>query len=288
MMRLRSIVFCFLLVGSAFGQLPETDVWLFRIEKQEKGCVYKDGLNITNRPGYDNQPCFTPDDRQVLYASVREDKQSDIYCYQIGSKKTVRLINTRESEYSPTITPDGKLFSVVVVEADSAQRIQCYSIDGHRRCYTVMTDDSVGYHTWYNADSMLYYKLTEPHSLHIQNLQNGQDVKLCDKPCRAFKIIPGSHEFIYGVKDSTSVIYRRYDPTLKKSRDYASAKTQAEDFIWNTQWGLIRSEGSVLLRYDEKQENWLTLFDFSALGIRKITRFMFDSKNKQLVLVSNK
>lgn len=293
MMSLRiSYILCFccivVMLDGAMAQLPETDIWLFQIEKQEKESVCKNGINITNRPGYDNQPAFSPDNKTVLYSSVRADKQADIYGYRIGSKKTNRLTNTPESEYSPTITPDGLMFSVVVVEVDSAQRIQCYSLDGHRRCYTVSPEDSVGYHTWYNADSILYYKLTEPHSLHIQNIRTGNDVKICNKPCRAFKTIPGTHYFIYGVKDTAGVVYRKYDPVLKKSMDYARAATQSEDFIWNAEWGLVRSEGSALLRYDERQALWIPLFDFSTQGIQKITRFMFDSKNKQLVLVSNK
>ena len=50
-------------------------------------------VNITNNPGYDNQPFFTPDGRSVLFTSVRGPAgttQTDIYRYDIASKRSRR------------------------------------------------------------------------------------------------------------------------------------------------------------------------------------------------------
>jgi hypothetical protein len=60
-----------------------------------------------------------------------------------------------------------------------------------------------------------------------------------------------------------------------------------EDFIWHPKLGLIKSEGSDLMNYNEKTNTWDILFSFTNLGIKKITRFVFDSKTKQLAIVSN-
>ena len=68
---------------------------------------------------------------------------------------------------------------------------------------------------------------------------------------------------------------------------YASYPSINEDFIWHPELGLIKSEGSDLLKYNEQSKTWDVLFSFSNLGIKKITRFVFDSKNKQLAIVSN-
>ena len=48
-------------------------------------------VNITHRPGYDNQPSFTPDSRAILFTSTHEDAQSDIYRYDIASKQITRV-----------------------------------------------------------------------------------------------------------------------------------------------------------------------------------------------------
>src|SRR4051794_8667781 len=51
---------------------PATDIYLVPL-----GANLNVGkaVNITSRPGYDNQPSFTPDGRSVLYTSTRDDGQ---------------------------------------------------------------------------------------------------------------------------------------------------------------------------------------------------------------------
>lgn len=283
-----AIVLLGLMSTACMAQLPETDIWLFQLSKKDSVWSYQKGLNITNRKGYDNQPCFMPGDRSLLYVSICEDGQADVYQYEIKTHHATRLTNTPESEYSPAITPDHAGLSCVVVEKDSAQRIWLYDLQGRFKKIVHEGTDSVGYYTWLNHDSLLYYKLTAPHSLRALDLRTGRDVKICDQPGRAFRPVAGSHRFMYEVKkDSTGMYYRLYDPTLRKSSDYAMSPSPGEDFVWSTVFGLVRSENGTLLVYRPKTGTWATLFDFTKSGITKITRFMFDAQHKQLVIVSN-
>jgi hypothetical protein len=87
-------------------------------------------VNITNRDGYDNQPSFLPDGNGLLFTSIRENNQADIYRYELATQKTERVINTSESEYSPTVTPDQKFFSTIRVEADRTQRLWKFPLQG--------------------------------------------------------------------------------------------------------------------------------------------------------------
>lgn len=272
---------------AGLAQLPETDVWLFQLEKKDSTYLYKNGLNITNRPGYDNQPCFTPDGKRILYVVICEDGQADIYGYDISKHQSHRLTNTPESEYSPQLTPDGLGMTCVVVEKDSSQRIWQYDLQGRFKQIVSPGTDSVGYYTWLNKDSLLYYKLTEPHSLHALNLLTGQDAWICDHPSRAFKPVAGTHSFIYAVKDSASLSYRLYDPVTRSSRPYCNYPSLSEDFIWNPSLGLLRSENASLQRYNPRTGRWETFLSFEKAGIKKITRFVFDAQNKQLLIVNN-
>src|SRR5262245_49756668 len=80
-------------------------------------------VNISNSPGYDNQPSFTPDGAAVLFTSVRGDHKpdpknpaatgSEIYRYEIAANRLSQVTHTAESEYSPTVTPDGAHISVI-------------------------------------------------------------------------------------------------------------------------------------------------------------------------------
>lgn len=277
-------LFCSLLT---FGQMPETDIWLFKIEKKEGKYLDTNPLNITHRAGYDNQPAFSLDGKSILYVLIDSTKQADIYQYSISKKITINLTKSQVSEYSPTIIPSGFGFSSVVVEKDSAQRVWQFNMDGTFKTIVHEGTDSIGYHTWLSADTLMYYKLTEPHSLRVLDLKTNKDVWICNNPTRAFKKIGNSSRFIYGIKDSTSTQFRIYNPALRESSLYATYPSVNEDFIWHPELGLIKSEGSDLLRYNEQTKTWDVLFSFSSLGIKKITRFVFDSKTKQLAIVSN-
>jgi hypothetical protein len=282
-----ALLLAFGLQGQGFAQVPETDLWLFKIEKKENTYTAVNPLNITNRAGYDNQPAFTADGKSILYASIREDSQADIYRYDIKSKLHTNLTKSKVSEYSPTVLPDESGFSAVVVEPDSAQRVWIIGFDGSFMRFASDVTDSVGYHSWLNTDTMLYYKLTEPHSLHSLNTKNGRDVWICDHPSRAFKKIQGSSNFIYAIKNVTFMEFRIYQTALKESKVYATYPSVNEDFIWHPELGLIKAENADLLRYNESTKQWETLFSFGAVGIKKITRFGFDAKTKQLIIVNN-
>jgi hypothetical protein len=285
-MRETNVIYILILFPAILlAQLPESDVWLFKIKNNQGNLILTEGSNITNRKGYDNQPRFTPDGKSILYVSIREDKQADIFRYHISKKTCEHFTTTKVSEYSPDFSPDGNYVSCVVVEEDSAQRIWLYKQDGsfYKR---LNSDIDSGYYAWYSTDTLLYYKLTEPHSLVINYFNQQPEKWICNHPSRTFKKLKGD-QFIYAIKDSSEISYRIYNTVIKRSNEYAKYKSRNEDFVWNEKLGLLKSEGPQIIRYDEKLKVWLTLFDFSGYGVKKITRFMLDEHNEQIVIVDN-
>lgn len=269
----------------AQAQMPNTDVWLFSIETPKKIQTLTKPLNLTNREGYDNQPSFSADEKKIYYVSVREDNQADIYYYDLKTKKNIQFTKTAESEYSPTLVDHGKQIASVVVESDSAQRIHFINaLNGTEE--SKFDFDSVGYFNFLNADTTVYYKLSEPHSLRYYVKNTGEDKWLANSPIRGFKTI-NRHTLIYGLKDSTKVTFYKYDFLLHKAIKYCEYPSLNEDIIWHETLGLLKSEDAQLLQFDEKTQEWKLLYDLSAFGIKKITRFTFDSKNKYLLVVNN-
>src|SRR5690242_2776871 len=73
---------------------PGTDIFLAPLSVAGTKVTVGATANITARAGYDNQPSFTPDGRTILFTSVRADGQSDIYRYDLGSKRTSQVTHT--------------------------------------------------------------------------------------------------------------------------------------------------------------------------------------------------
>ena len=111
---------------------PNTDIFLASLSNTAAALAVGPAINVTDSPGYDNQPSFTPDGRQVLFTSNRGGTQTDIYRYEIAGRTVARVTDTPESEYSPTVTPAGAHISVIRVEADGTQRLWRFTIDGRQ------------------------------------------------------------------------------------------------------------------------------------------------------------
>lgn len=284
---MKLLVFSFFLSLAFYGQLPKSEIWLFQLTKKNNQLTYSKPLNITNNVGYNNQPCFSSDGKFIYYARTGNLNQVDIYKYEVLKKITINLTNSEVSEYSPNLLPEGSGFSSVVVEKDSAQRIWQFQIDG--TFYKILHEqtDSIGYYCWLNSDTLLYYKLTKPHSLRCLNVKTNEDVWICNDPSRSFKKIANTSQFIYAIKDSTGLQFRIYNPVLRKSTSYAFRFGLHEDFIWHDEFGLVKSEGASLIRYNEIKGTWEELISFAHLGINNITRFVFDKNTKQLALVND-
>jgi tricorn protease len=56
---------------------------------------------------YNSNPYFSPDDKYIIYNAYR-DFETDIFTYNIESKKITNITNTKVSESNPIWSPDGK------------------------------------------------------------------------------------------------------------------------------------------------------------------------------------
>lgn len=274
------------LSGILKAQLPDADLWLAELDTKTPGKIKK-AVNITNRPGYDNQPSFSNNGKRIYFTSIHDDKQADVYSCSVGSRKIEQVTKTKESEYSPNETTFGNYLSVLHVTIDSIQTVKLLDL----KTFTITNSnfssfDSAGYYHFLNADTLLYYKLTQPHTLrYFVNSTKAEGI-LAEHPCRTFKMV-NRYSFIYGIKDSSSTRYFLYDVRLQKASLYATMNSVNEDMIWHPVHGLLVSDKATIINYDVKQAKWNVLYDLGSYGIKKITRFCFDPKNKYLVVVNN-
>ncbi len=296
-------VACCLLPVASFPQLPDTDIWLFDLKDSSGFLSVSNGVNITNRPGYDNQPSFSPDGSYVLYTSIR-DKQADIYKYDLKKKNITQLCNTEESEYSPMVAPDKKSISVVRVEKDSAQRIWKFPVKGKPEFSLVMDKiDSVGYYWWYNKDSMAMFILTEPFSLQLVNIHKQEPKIIALNIGRCFrwsKMGPlyyfqrntfgkGTEAVMTYFKDEKESGAAIVLNSLVGSEDYVVLSTELfvgkgriDNFIMAKDSELFFASSIYL------DKGWIKFANLEKYNITKITRIAISPDQKRIAIVSNK
>jgi hypothetical protein len=282
----------------SFAQLPNTDMWLLDLKDDHGKITFSNPVNITNREGYDNQPAFSPDGKHILFSSVREGVQSDIYKYDIATKQTTQFTKTEESEYSPTFMPGGKFISSVRVEKDSTQRLWKFPINGGEPSLVMKGIKNIGYHCWINKDSVALFILPEPFTLQIANINTEKTKVVEDSIGRCTQLITGRNAFSYTTKDTTKHAFiHQFKLDTKPSktnfdRIIKSFKIQntSEDYIWYSNNTLITGSGSELYKacVDCYDPAWKMIQDLKAFGIEKIGRIAISPDKKKIALVTTK
>jgi len=304
-----ALVCCLLLADDARAQQPspqpspapppDTDIFVVEMKLIGGHVEFGRPANVTDRFGYDNQPCFTPDGRAILFSAQREGNQTDVYRYDLATAQTARLTSTPESEYSPTVTPDGKFFSVVRVEADGTQRLWKFPLGGTGAPALVMTDvKPVGYHLWLDARTLALFVLGaegRPHTLQVAVLgrRPGEVIELSTMATnigRSFQRVPGradSFTFVHKLAPDDWAI-KTVD--LKSHRTTPLAKTLpgSEDYARLPDGSILMAREARLYRFDPaRSQDWQEIADFtSACAACRITRLAVSPRADRLAFVA--
>ncbi|MCE3277912.1 MAG: hypothetical protein K0S44_103 [Bacteroidetes bacterium] len=286
-------IFMIFIAKSLSAQLPSTDIWLLDIKTEKDSIILSNPVNVTNRPGYDNQPGFSPDGKYLLYTSIRDEKQSDIYKYDLKTKKISQFTNTpTTSEYSPTFMPDGKNISVVMVEPDSTQRLWKFPIKGGAPSLIMDKVDSIGYHCWLDSNNVALFLITNPFQLVFTNIRTQNSTYVVrDTIARGMNLITNNkkREFFYSYK---GIIYSIGVDEKNKSNGGWFKKYDGEDFTFlNNQTITMADKSRIYInkfRTSEKLKGnaWREVKDLSLIGIKKITRIAVSKDGTKMAIVA--
>jgi len=286
------------LTGSALaGQAaaPSTDIFLAPMRMQNGRPTVGRPVNITGRPGYDNQPSFTPDSRSVLFTSVRDDAQSDIYRYDLATRTTSRITTMPESEYSATVYGDGKRFSVIRVEADSTQRLWSFRLDGSDPRLVFESIKPVGYHAWVDSTTVAMFLLGRPNALVIADTHGGRVDTVARDVGRSLVPLPngGGFSFVQRMADSSWVLMAvdvRGSGAERRTTAMPLVRMppEADYIVWLRPAVAIAGAGTALWlwRGSDKIATWSKLADFGELGLRRISRLALSADHRWLAIVA--
>jgi dipeptidyl aminopeptidase/acylaminoacyl peptidase len=271
------------LLGAQQPPPGNTEVYLASLGRDAGPLTGGTPLNISNSPGYDNEPSFTPDGRAILFVSNRDGKQTDIYRYDIATKALTQLTHTPESEYSPVVTPDGRTFSVIRVEADGTQRLWRFDLDGSNPRLILENVKGVGYQAWLDATHVAVFIVGKPNTLQLADTTTGTAEMIDSNPGRGLALRPGPSgippTLTYVCKtDPAHWVVKEFNPSTKATTVIGDALPGSEDLAWDggnsmpsgPAGRLLMASGSKV--YAKSGTDWHETGDFAAAGISHITR----------------
>ncbi len=300
------------LAAGPFQQAPPaTDVYLMALplemSERSKPLTW---INISNSPGYDNQPSFLSDSSAVLFSSNRDGKQTDIYRYDIGGKTLKQLTSTGDSEYSPAVTPDGKTFSVIrQAAADGTQLLVRYDLaTGAHHSVVFESVKPVGYHAWLSPTTVAMFILGSgqgaPATLQIGDTKTGTAEVVATGIGRSVLARPATGTVSYMTTGANRMV-REYDPKTRASRDLfaplpsgapGAGASVSQDAVWAEKGSeLWMASGTQIGRRvaSDPSGNWQHKFNLIVVpggpvspAVTSITRMAISPNGRWLAFVA--
>jgi hypothetical protein len=290
---------------------PATEIYLASLKTASGQITVGAPVNITNSPGYDNQPFFTADGASILFASVRiptpalRDNpnlpQTDIWRYDIASRSISRVTQTPENEYSPTPMLDGVRTSAVTVEADGTQRLWSIAPSGGKIQRDVLLPDvkPVGYHAWADDHTLALFVLGSgagaPATLQLADTRTGAARIIATDVGRSILRMPGTGDarhisFVQRERngDLLTLTVRELDPASGAITTLTPAVpgSREADLAWTPDGSLLMAKDDVLYAWTRGQSGWKEVASFAQSSLRSITRLAVSPKGDSIAIVA--
>lgn len=264
-----------------------SEILLFDLKIKKNKITLSNPKNITNHPGYDNQPGFNRDEPIVYYSSFNDEGRSDIKSYNYQTGITTSVTTTNEREYSPTQTPDKNYISCIIQRDNGAQDLGKYPLAGGDP-YVIIDNLIVGYHVWADNSHLALFILGDPNTLHFMRLPTKKDTVLAQNIGRSLHQIPGERGISFVQKtSSTDWQIKKLDTETMVISTLANTLPGREDITWTPDGRVISSDGSkIYFLNPEKEKAWKEIQMTSGSELLKgVTRLAVNAKGDKLAVV---
>lgn len=301
---------------------PDTEIFLASLLTAGGRLSVGAPINISRNPGYDNQPSFSPDGRQILFASVRRPvlppraaggpasapaaatPLTDIYRYEVSSRSLFRVTSTPEGEFSPAVMPDGSAISIVRVESDGTQRLWRVTDAGPKSETSVILADAkpVGYYAWLGQRDVALFVLGEPGqpaTLQVADTLSGQAQVVASNIGRSLQPSPsGAITFVQREAGSGETPPALMVKQLSKPKSPEQGPFTVEPLVrppsgatdpylaWTPDGTLLVAVNSVLYQWRAGEAGWTPVANLGAFGLREVSRLSVSPKGDRIAIVA--
>ncbi|WP_197022173.1 nuclear transport factor 2 family protein [Sediminibacter sp. Hel_I_10] len=278
----------FLFVTFLIHAQPDTEVFLFDFEFSKDSLRLFNLKNISDSPGYDNQPSFY-NDTLVLFASTRND-QTDIRSYNLNNAETTWLTDTEFNEYSPLKIPFQNAFSAVTLEKDENQRLLQYDILVKLEPLMLIDDILIGYHLWLNRNIVISSILKDENlTLTVSDFRFKKHKDLVDHVGRSLFKIPSERKdplFSFVDKNSNPWQLMSFDLDELEAEALFEMMPNVEDMVWLNEKIAFSGKGHKIYAHNlKKRGDWELVATLDNFGITNVTRLAISPNGKKIAIV---
>jgi hypothetical protein len=275
-----------LAAAPAAAQMPDTDIFLAELRIAGDHIEIGTPRNITNRPGYDNQPWFLRDGSALLY-NADMGGQTDVFRYDLATATSTRLTDTPVNEFSPSLTADGSEMLIVRWEADMSDgHLWRYSPDGVPIGVHAADVPRVGYYGVMNENLIVAFVNDSARTFVMADARTGERRRVGERlggspPQR----IPRAAAMSFVQQDSAGDMWiMRADSVTDDMTPIAPAVEGSVSYAWTDDGVLLMPRGNAIYALDPARETeWRQVARFDSIGT--IARIAINAANDRIALV---
>lgn len=268
---------------------PQSEIFLFDLNVGKDSLEVKNGKNISQNMGYNNQPAFFSND--LLIYSKNRSGQTDIASYDLkNGEHTWHSNTTSGSEYSPGRIPGKEEIAAVRLDTTGLQRL--YQYDVHSMSNSLLVPDlKIGYFAFFNSEILLSTVLTEQGmDLVLINLSDNTRKPLASNAGRSVHRVPNSNSMSYtvsneeGKQDLYLLDLNNEEPS---SFFVCTLPAGVQDYTWLDRDRILIGKGEKLYLYDNfGTTEWIPVADLSNFGLKNITRLAVNEAGSKIALAA--
>jgi WD40-like Beta Propeller Repeat len=276
------------LARPVLAQVPSTDIWVASLALHAGTVHVGVPVNVTHRPGYDNQPAFLPDGSGFLFSAAGPNEPTDVWRWDAASGALSRVTSTPESEYSPTpFDAPARGFCAVRVEADSTQRLWAFDLEGGD-ARTVMAEvDSVGYFEWLDPSTVAVFVVGDPHTLRVVDVASERETIVARDIGRFIRRVPGTRDVTFTQRTNDD----RYPFFVLPFGAHAAEPLigppgEGQDAAWVGDTLLATTPTAIYASRPFRGTRWTRVADLGAWGLDGVTRIAVSPDARSIAIVA--
>lgn len=262
-------------------ELPGTDIWLITLAADQVD-PQTPPRQLTSRPGYENQPAFSADGRQLYYTRGEDNGYTDIAALDLNSGHSRILVTTGLSEFSALEQPSGQI-TMVQVQNDGAQWLVSYN-PTNRQFTRLNQSPGVGYYRWREDRGAIQFTIGDPARLEYWPHNANQGQLIASDVGRSLHLAADGTLFYTQSEPPNSVLHIIASDALKHHALTVLPEAR-QDFAISPQGDVWVGIGARLYRWQNKHPRWQLMTDLSTAGITNISRLAFNHRGTHLALV---
>ena len=281
------VLILFAVASGAAAQVLTTEVWVGALEMREGRFAVSGLKNISNEPGYDNQPAFFADGRSLLYSTEAESVAETglgvhAVRYYLDDSRRVPLVRARG--FSPTPTRDGEGFMTL-----REGTVWLHNVAGKPLRVLLPAVKTAGYFTRIDERRWVLF-MNEP-DRHIAIWNGDSLTRLVPGAVTAPYRIPGTNAVSFVVQEGETKKLMRMDLTDDGGNSHRVLAPipfpTAGAHVWTSRGTLLMASGNTLHEWDPRApDSWPAVQRFDDPDLQGITRIALSPAEDRIALVS--